>query len=83
MITYKLPHITPSITVCNSTAKGRYNGHELSQPAVRAGADNSLALPSRIGNTLTYRSGQTSRVNAVAPAAIKARKVRKPRSNTD
>jgi len=38
---------------------GSYDGHELKVAAVRQGADNHMALPSRVGNMLFYRDGRT------------------------
>lgn len=40
--------------ITNSTTKGRYVGHELSAPAVRRGADDHMALPSRWFGTRRY-----------------------------
>lgn len=42
--------------VCNSAANGRYEGLELSAPAVRAGADDHMAHPSRYQDRRVYRS---------------------------
>ena len=53
---------TPSITVHNASTKGSYSGAELSAPAVRPGADASLALPSRMGNRLYHRRHHNRRI---------------------
>jgi hypothetical protein len=45
------------IPISNATSKGTYAGLELSSPAVRVGADDFLALPSRFGDLLKYRNG--------------------------
>ena len=44
--------------ITNSTALGTYSGHELSAPAVRMGADDHMALPSRWFGTRSYRDGR-------------------------
>ena len=41
---------------------GDYVPKELVAPAVRIGADDHMAHPSRSGNTLTYRGGRTEKV---------------------
>ena len=43
--------------ITNSTTTGTYSGHELSAPAVRLGADDHMALPSRWFGTRRYRNG--------------------------
>ena len=45
--------------------KGTYHCPELSLPAVRVGADDHQAYPSRRGNRLFYKDG---RVSSVEPA---------------
>ena len=42
-----------------ATQRETYAGNELSAPAVRPGADDALALPSRTGRNLHYRDGRT------------------------
>jgi len=41
---------------------GDYVPKELVAPAVRVGADDHMAHPSRSGNTLTYRNGRQERI---------------------
>jgi len=40
------------------TEKPHYSGLELAEPAVRAGADDHMGLPSRQGDLLVYRDGR-------------------------
>jgi len=42
--------------------KGNYHCPELSLPAVRVGADDHQAYPSRRGNRLFYKDGRVSSV---------------------
>lgn len=42
--------------------KGEYHPTELSAPAVRTGADDHMAHPSRRGNKLFYRDGREEAV---------------------
>lgn len=42
-----------------ATVREIYAGNELSAPATRPGADDALALPSRIDRQLHYRDGRT------------------------
>lgn len=42
--------------------KGNYHPTELSAPAVRVGADDHMAHPSRRGNNLFYRDGREEAV---------------------
>ena len=44
--------------ITNSNALGTYSGHELSAPAVRLGAADHMALPSRWFGTRSYRDGR-------------------------
>jgi len=41
---------------------GDYVPKELIAPAVRIGADDHMAHPSRTGNTLTYRNGRQEKL---------------------
>lgn len=52
------PRAATTPMICAATTRGSYAGSELSAPAVRPGADDSLKLPSRIGNALHYRDGR-------------------------
>lgn len=47
------------LPVATSTAQGQYLGAEL-RALTRPGADDALALPSRMGNRLHYRDGQVT-----------------------
>jgi hypothetical protein len=44
--------------ITSGTSKKTYSGAELSEPAVRQGADDHMALPSRHFDTLRYRDGR-------------------------
>lgn len=46
--------------VTNSSTTGTYSGAELSAPAVRAGADDFLAVPSLIGGQRRWRDGRAA-----------------------
>lgn len=46
-----------AVRICNSSTRTGYTGNELSTPCLRANADDSLALPSRMGDRLRYRDG--------------------------
>lgn len=54
------PQAATTPMICAATTRGRYDGAELSTPAVRPGADDALTLPSRIGHALHYRRGVTA-----------------------
>lgn len=54
------PIVTP---VRNSTQAGVYTGAELQPTAARPGANDGLALPSRVGHRLTYRDGRVEQVS--------------------
>ena len=45
-----------------TTMSGDYVPKELVAPAVRIGADDHMAHPSRTGNTLTYRNGRQEKL---------------------
>ena len=45
------------VTFCNSAKKDHYLGEDLTQAPVRPSADDSLRLPSRMGQRLHYRGG--------------------------
>lgn len=44
--------------VRNTNEPGHYVSTDLTGPAVRLGADNHMALPSRVGDRLRYRDGR-------------------------
>lgn len=46
------------IRITGMSTHGSYSGHELSLPAVRAGADDHMKLPSRYMDELRYRDGR-------------------------
>jgi len=46
--------------ISNSSAKGHYKGEEVCMPALRTGADDALAVPSRINDRLYYRDGRVT-----------------------
>lgn len=56
-LTLQAPVRTPSATFCNSTTTRDYAGAELTDPSTRMHADNTLEIPSRVGNQLRYRCG--------------------------
>ncbi len=45
------------------TNEAHYSGFELAEPAVRAGADDHMGLPSRSGDWLVYRDGTRRHVD--------------------
>lgn len=45
------------VTFCNSATSDHYLGEDLTQAPVRPSADDSLRLPSRMGERLHYRAG--------------------------
>jgi len=45
------------VTFCNSATSDHYLGEDLTQSPVRPAADDSLSLPSRMGQRLHYRGG--------------------------
>jgi hypothetical protein len=45
------------IRTSTRTNQAHYSGAELAEPAVRAGADDHMGLPSRQGDLLVYRDG--------------------------
>ena len=46
----------------HASMEGSYHPAELSEPAVRHGADDHMKYPSRNGNTLQYRDGREEKV---------------------
>ena len=52
------------IRTSTRTLEAAYTTPELTEPAVRAGADDHMGLPSRSGDWLVYRDGSRQRVNA-------------------
>jgi hypothetical protein len=46
--------VAGSMTVCPGTTTGYYSGADLSAPAIRPGADDHKALPSRYMDRLIY-----------------------------
>jgi len=46
--------------ISNSSAKGHYKGEEVCMPALREGADDALAVPSRVNDRLHYRDGRVT-----------------------
>ncbi len=58
------------VTFCNSATSDHYLGEDLTQAPVRPSADDSLRLPSRMGQRLHYRGGQVTCMagTPIAPA---------------
>ena len=54
----RIVHLVPE-RISNHSSRDTYDGRHITQGAVRPGADNFLALPSRIGDVLHYRDGHT------------------------
>lgn len=50
--------LATGVKICNSNTPDIYCGNELSAPATRPGADNALAIPSRMGDMLRHRDGR-------------------------
>lgn len=46
--------------VGNATTTATYNGAEVCMPALRAGADDALQVPSRVNDRLHYRDGRVT-----------------------
>ena len=53
------------IRTSTRTNQAHYSGLELAAPAVRAGADDHMKLPSRRGDSLYYRGGLVVNVKQV------------------
>lgn len=52
--------------VGNATTTATYNGAEVCMPALRAGADDALQVPSRVNDRLYYRDGRVTDLQGVA-----------------
>lgn len=57
---FKKPRVATAIRVTNTTTTGLYNGAEVCMPALRAGADDALQVPSRVGDRLHFRDGRVT-----------------------
>lgn len=60
MLHERMRRLEEQAPVVNSNEPGYYVSTELTGPAVRRGADNHMALPSRVGNQLHYRDGRVA-----------------------
>lgn len=58
------------IRTSTRTEAPHYSGAELAEPAVRAGADDHMKLPSRRGDWLYYRGGVVAHVDVAEREAV-------------
>lgn len=57
---FKKPSGSVATRIGNATTQATYNGAEVCMPALRAGADDALQVPSRVGDRLHFRDGRVT-----------------------
>ena len=57
---FKKVSVATERRIGNATTQATYNGAEVCMPALRAGADDALQVPSRVGDRLHFRDGRVT-----------------------
>lgn len=59
---HRIEYVQGDLPIRNSNSTGSYEGKELAPFSGREGANDAIALPSRMGSRLHYRDGRVERL---------------------